>query len=111
MTCIFCEIAAGRIPSQVVLKTEWVTAFKDINPEAPTHILVIPNEHVESLHELTDAQVAAHLLQACRQVAEDAGVAERGYRVVTNVGKGGGQTVAHLHFHVIGGRQMTWPPG
>ena len=111
MTCIFCEIAAGRAPADVVLKNEWVTAFHDINPTAPTHILVIPNAHITSLDELDDPTLAAHLLLACREVAQAAGLSERGYRVLTNVGRGGGQHVFHLHWHVIGGRRLAWPPG
>ena len=111
MACIFCEIAAGRAHADVVLKTEWVTAFHDIHPAAPTHILVIPNAHIASLDELDDPALAAHVLLACRQVAQAAGLSERGYRVLTNVGRGGGQHVFHLHFHVLGGGRLSGLPG
>jgi len=105
--CIFCRIAAGEIPSNLVYQDEHVVAFPDIHPAAPTHLLVIPRRHVESVAQLDDAQLAGRLLRAVRTVAEQAGVAERGYRVVTNIGREGGQTVPHLHFHVMGGRQLT----
>ena len=111
MACIFCQIVAGELPARVVFQDDHVTAFHDIHPVAPTHILVIPNRHVENLDALAeaDADLAARLVLACRQVAEIAGV-QGGYRVVTNIGRLGGQHVFHLHLHVLGGRQMGWPP-
>lgn len=111
--CVFCRIVAGEIPSDGVLERDRVLAFRDLDPKAPTHVLVIPREHVGSLHELqgTDTELAAELLDAAREVAEIENLAERGYRVVTNVGDEGGQSVGHLHFHVLGGRRMGWPPG
>ncbi|HEY0153965.1 MAG TPA: histidine triad nucleotide-binding protein [Longimicrobium sp.] len=107
--CIFCKIAAGEIPSKLVYQGEHVVAFPDIHPAAPVHVLVVPRKHVQSVAHLadTDLELAGHLLLAARTVAEQAGVAESGYRVVINIGNEGGQTVPHLHLHVIGGRQLT----
>jgi len=109
--CIFCRIASGDIPADVVAEgADWV-AFRDLQPRAPTHVLVIPRCHVESLDALGEEEgVGGVLLDACRTVASAAGLSG-GYRVVTNVGSDGGQSVDHLHFHVLGGRQMGWPPG
>lgn len=108
--CIFCAIASGEVPADVVAEgIDWL-AFRDLDPKAPVHVLVIPREHVESLDELESAEDGSALLGACRSVAAAAGVSG-GYRVVTNVGRDGGQSVDHLHFHVLGGRQMGWPPG
>ncbi|HSU15548.1 histidine triad nucleotide-binding protein [Longimicrobium sp.] len=107
--CIFCRIVAGEIPSQRVLEGgDWI-AIRDINPAAPTHVLVIPRRHVDSIAALEDGdgQLAGALLLAARDVARHEGVAESGYRTVINTGAHGGQTVAHLHVHVIGGRQLT----
>ncbi|HEX9704845.1 MAG TPA: histidine triad nucleotide-binding protein [Gemmatimonadales bacterium] len=109
--CLFCKIAAGQIPAQVVRKNERMLAFKDINPQAPTHVLVIPTQHIASLNDTADAGLAGELLQFARLVAQEQGIAERGYRVVVNTNPDGGQTVAHLHLHVLGGRAMRWPPG
>lgn len=110
--CIFCAIAEGKIPSKKVFEDELVVAFHDVAPQAPTHILVIPREHVESLAH-TDSRHADLLLRlvtVVRDVAREAGLAQ-GYRVVTNISSDGGQTVPHLHWHVLGGRAMGWPPG
>ncbi|MEA2517812.1 MAG: histidine triad family protein [Actinomycetota bacterium] len=110
--CLFCKIVAGEVPSDKVLETDDVLAFRDINPGAPTHVLVIPKRHVASVHELehSDAEEVASLFDAIKQVAEQEGVAH-GYRVVTNVGADAGQSVFHLHLHVLGGRPLSWPPG
>lgn len=112
--CIFCKVAAGEIPADVVERTdEWVV-FRDIAPQAPVHLLVIPVRHVASLHEASpeDAGLLGRLLLAAREAAEREGLAGRGgYRVVTNVGREAGQSVFHLHVHVLGGRAMGWPPG
>jgi histidine triad (HIT) family protein len=110
--CLFCKIVAGEIPSDKVLETDDVLAFRDINPGAPTHVLVIPKRHVASVHELerSDAEEVASLFDAIKQVAEQEGVRD-GYRVVTNVGADAGQSVFHLHLHVLGGRPLSWPPG
>jgi len=110
--CLFCKIVAGEIPGKVVAETEQALAFRDINPAAPTHVLVIPKEHVASTQDLGPgrAELLGEMFGVMASVAEQEGL-DGGYRVVTNVGADGGQTVHHLHFHVIGGRQMTWPPG
>jgi histidine triad (HIT) family protein len=109
-SCIFCKIAAHEAPAKVVHEDEHVLAFQALNPAAPLHVLVIPKTHVASLSE-TDALVAGRLAVAAAKVAKDAGHAERGYRVLTNVGPDGGQSVFHLHFHVLAGRSLGWPPG
>lgn len=113
MACIFCEIARGAIPAQIVYSSPEVTAFRDINPQAPTHILVIPNQHVESIADLgaSDADVLVRLVEVTNELAHQEGIAESGYRVVTNHGANAGQTVPHLHLHLLGGRPMAWPPG
>jgi|SRR5918992_2498519 histidine triad (HIT) family protein len=110
--CLFCKIVAGEIPSDQVHADDEVIAFRDINPRAPTHVLVIPRRHVEDVHHLTDANgdLLARLFGVIRTLASDAGL-QSGYRVVTNVGPDAGQSVPHLHFHLLGGRSMSWPPG
>ena len=109
--CLFCRIAAGEIPSDIVHQDERVVVFRDITPKAPTHLLAIPRRHIPSAAELTEAdgELLAALFGALRQVAADAGV--NGYRIVTNVGAEAGQSVFHLHFHLLAGRTMGWPPG
>lgn len=113
MSCIFCRIASGEIPSHRVLETENVVAFHDLSPQAPIHVLVIPRAHLESVGaaQPEHAAVLGELLLACRQVAEQLRVLESGFRVVLNTGPNGGQTVPHLHAHVLAGRHLTWPPG
>ena len=108
--CIFCKIASGEIQGTVVYQDEHVTAFRDLNPQAPTHVLVIPNRHVDSIVQLDDAELSFRLLEAARTVALQEGLGS-GWRLVTNVGPDAGQTVFHLHWHVLGGRHMAWPPG
>jgi histidine triad (HIT) family protein len=110
--CLFCRIVAGEIPSDRVFEDEVVVAFRDISPQAPTHVLVVPRRHVADAHALTedDADLLAALFGASRRIADDAGLAN-GYRVVTNVGPEAGQSVPHLHLHLLGGRRMSWPPG
>ena len=112
MDCLFCKIAAKELDSDTVFESERVVAFKDINPAAPVHVLVIPREHVASAHELRaeHSEVIAEMFEAISTIADDHGVAE-GYRVVTNVGAEAGQSVFHLHWHLIGGRSLSWPPG
>jgi len=112
-TCLFCRIAAGELPATIVHSDDEVVAFRDINPQAPTHVLVIPREHIGSAVELTPAQdhLWGQLLHVAQSIAEDEGATEAGYRLVNNVGRYGGQTVHHLHRHLLAGRQMTWPPG
>jgi len=109
--CIFCKVAAGEIAATVVKRADGLLAFQDINPQAPTHLLVIPQEHVASLNEAQDAKLLGRMLGFARDLAREVGIAERGYRVVVNTNADGGQTVAHLHLHVLGGRAMHWPPG
>ncbi|TVP46901.1 MAG: histidine triad nucleotide-binding protein [Gemmatimonadales bacterium] len=113
MDCIFCRIAAGSLPATRILETDDVVAFRDLNPRAPTHVLVIPRLHRASLDALgaDEAHLAGALLLATAEVARLEGVADSGYRVVANTGEEGGQTVDHLHFHVLGGRPLGWPPG
>lgn len=110
--CLFCKIATGEIPSDTVYKSDEVVAFRDINPAAPTHVLVIPTRHVASAADLGDADgdLLAELFHTMASLAESEGLSN-GWRVVTNVGGDAGQSVHHLHFHLIGGRTMSWPPG
>jgi histidine triad (HIT) family protein len=113
--CIFCKIVSGEIPSTVVLDRGDVFAFRDVSPQAPTHILIVPKDHIIDVTEIGDPQVPPTLLfemvTAANQIAEDEHLDERGYRLVFNVGPDAGQTVFHLHLHLIGGRPMAWPPG
>lgn len=111
--CIFCRIASGAISATLVYQDELVTAFHDLNPQAPVHVLVIPNRHIESLAALQadDAALAGHLLTVAHQTAQRTGVDASGYRVVFNVGADAGMSVFHLHAHVLGGRALAWPPG
>ena len=111
--CLFCAIVAGEIPATKVLETDLILAFRDINPQAPTHVLVVPKAHYPDVAALAaaDAALLGEVIDAARQVAADEGVAEAGYRVVFNTGVQAGQTVPHVHGHVLGGRLLTWPPG
>ena len=113
MDCLFCKIINGDIPSSKVYEDELVYAFRDIEPQAPVHILIIPKEHIASANELTEenASVVAHIFAVAAKIAKAEGIAEGGYRIVNNCGEDGGQTVKHLHFHMLGGRSLTWPPG
>lgn len=110
--CIFCKIATERIPSKKVLSTDKIFAFHDINPVAPTHILIVPKIHIETLNDLTadDAELVGHLFIAAKDIAKSLGLDERGYRTVINCNREGGQTVFHLHVHLIAGKPMGWPP-
>jgi histidine triad (HIT) family protein len=110
--CLFCKIAAKEIPANVVYEDEHIVAFRDIAPQSPTHILIIPKRHIGSLAEATpsDTTLLGHMLLATAEIARQANLAH-GYRVVTNIGEHGGQSVAHLHFHLLGGRAHSWPPG
>ncbi len=110
--CLFCKIVDGQIPSTEVYQDEWCYAFYDIDPKAPVHFLVIPKEHIDGADAITaeNAAVVGHIFQAIATIAKDLGLQD-GYRVVTNVGDDGGQTVRHLHYHVLAGRQLAWPPG
>jgi len=112
MSCLFCKIAEGSIPSTPVYQDSLCFAFSDIHPQAPVHILIIPREHFASLDDTSaeDRDLLGHLLLTAALIAHDKGLA-KGYRVVINSGEDGGQTVDHLHLHLLGGRHMTWPPG
>ena len=111
--CIFCRIVDGTIPANIIYQDDRALAFLDINPQAPLHALIIPKRHVQSIHESTssDGELLAHLLLICKEIATQKGLGESGYRVVTNVGPDAGQSVFHLHLHVLGGRHLSWPPG
>ncbi len=110
--CIFCKIASKEIPSKLVYEDDFVVAFYDLNPKAPTHLLLIPKKHIEKLSDLTegDSALSGKMLLAIGFVAEKAGIKENGFRVVVNNGKYAGQEVFHLHFHILGGKQMGWTP-
>lgn len=110
--CVFCKIAAGELPAEMVLVRDNLVAFKDLNPQAPTHILVIPKKHLANLDqsEAADRALLGELLLACKEAAAAEGL-EQGYRVVINIGTHGGQSVSHLHLHLLGGRSLQWPPG
>ena len=112
-SCLFCSIVARDIPADIVYETDGVIAFRDIGPQAPVHILVIPKRHIPSLAQaaVEDAELMGDVLLAVREVAEREGLAEAGFRTVLNTGNDGGQTVHHLHAHVLGGRGLGWPPG
>lgn len=111
--CLFCRIVAGEIPATVVHDDDQVLAFRDINPQAPTHILVIPKAHIASVDELAaaDGELLGTMFGTIADLAASEGIAGRGYRVVSNVGAEAGQSVDHLHFHLLGGRRFSWPPG
>ena len=111
--CLFCRIIAGEIPGDFIHQDDRAVAFRDINPQAPTHVLVIPREHLESLDDASqkDEALLGHLLRISARIANDQGLGESGYRTVINTGAGAGQSVFHLHVHVLGGRSLTWPPG
>ena len=113
MDCIFCKIVNKEIPARVVYEDDKVLAFHDINPQAPYHILVIPKKHISTLTDLTeeDKELIGHIYLVINKLAQDLGFAERGFRVVVNCQEEAGQTVFHIHFHVLAGRQMGWPPG
>ena len=112
--CIFCKIAAGEIPAQKVYEDDSVVAFKDLSPKAPVHVLIVPKKHIQSVahFEAEDKELAAHIfVDVVPKLAANLGVADNGFRIVVNTGDDGGQTVNHLHVHLLGGRKMTWPPG
>lgn len=109
--CLFCKMVAGVIKPDVVFEDDSVLAFRDINPQAPVHILIIPKRHIATLNDLNDALLAGQLLQTAVNLAKQESLSEEGYRTVFNCNKRGGQEVYHLHLHLLGGRQMIWPPG
>ena len=109
--CLFCRIIAGKIPAKIVAENAHCVAFRDINPQAPTHVVIVPREHVASLNEAKGASAIGELALLASEIAQREGIAERGYRAVINTNADAGQTVFHLHLHLIGGRPMGWPPG
>jgi histidine triad (HIT) family protein len=112
-SCLFCRIVAGEIPSTRVAEDDTAVAFRDIAPKAPTHVLVVSREHIASAAELTDVDgpLLGRMFEMIAAIARTEGIDERGYRIITNVGRWGGQSVDHLHFHLMGGRQLSWPSG
>jgi histidine triad (HIT) family protein len=111
--CLFCKILAGDIPAELIYESDTAVAFRDINPQAPTHVLVIPRKHIATINDIEDddAAIVGSLYVAAREIAAAEGIAEDGYRAVMNCNKGAGQSVFHIHLHVLGGRQLNWPPG
>jgi histidine triad (HIT) family protein len=111
--CLFCRISAGSVPADIIHQDDLVVAFRDISPKAPTHILLITRQHITSAAELDEqhAPLLGRLFAVAARLAREDGVAERGFRLVTNAGPGAGQSVPHLHFHLLGGRSLGWPPG
>jgi histidine triad (HIT) family protein len=113
MGCIFCRIIAGEAPASIIFQDDLVTAFRDANSQAPTHILIVPNEHLASIGDVRPehAGLLGRIFTVANQLASQEGIAQSGYRLVTNRGAQAGQSVYHLHFHLLGGRRMSWPPG
>lgn len=111
MDCVFCKIGSGEIPANKIFEDERCIAFYDIAPAAPVHVLVIPKQHISSVLEAEDTGLLGHLLAVARDVAKSEGLAGSGFRFVVNTGKDGGQSVDHLHIHILGGRSLAWPPG
>jgi histidine triad (HIT) family protein len=111
--CIFCKIAKKVVPAQIVFEDDYAIAFNDLNAQAPIHVLVIPKKHLDHIDQAAreEPELLGKLLLAVARIADVTGISTTGYRVVTNIGADGGQTVKHLHFHVLGGRHLTWPPG
>jgi histidine triad (HIT) family protein len=111
--CLFCKIRDGEIPGDIVYQDDEVLAFRDVNPQAPTHVLVIPRKHIATTNDLeqADAAVVGKMMLAAKKIAADEGFANEGYRLVLNCNEGAGQTVFHIHMHLLGGRRLTWPPG
>ena len=111
--CLFCRILAGDIPADIVYESETALAFRDINPQAPTHVLIIPRQHVATINDIDEADEAlvGSLFSAAREIAKQEGLSDEGYRAVMNCNEAAGQTVFHLHLHLLGGRELRWPPG
>ena len=110
-SCLFCRIVRREIPAAVIREDEHTLAFRDIDPKAPTHVLVITKEHVASLNDVSDPALVGRLILAAKEIAAEEGIADSGYRTVINAGADAGQSVFHVHLHLLGGRQLTWPPG
>jgi histidine triad (HIT) family protein len=111
--CVFCLISEKKISGEILYEDDEIVAFKDINPEAPVHILIIPRKHISSLMELSseDMSITSRVFNVAKKLAEETGISKDGFRIVANTGRNGGQTVNHLHFHLLGGRGFEWPPG
>lgn len=111
--CIFCKILKGEIPCDKIYEDDRVLSFKDISPEAPVHVLIIPKKHISSINKLKeeDENLIGYIYTVAGKIAKQLGVSEKGYRIVSNCGEDGGQTVGHIHFHFLGGRKLNWPPG
>jgi histidine triad (HIT) family protein len=111
--CLFCKVVAGQVPATLVFQNDHVVAFKDITPRAPTHVLIVPRRHIATLNELSpeDDALVGEMVRAAAAIAKEQGLSERGYRTVFNCNAEAGQTVFHIHLHLLGGRPMTWPPG
>lgn len=111
--CLFCKFISGNIPANIVYETEQVLAFRDINPQAPTHVLIVPRRHIATINDLedSDAELVGALFTAARDIAKQEKIDEQGYRVTMNCNRGAGQSVFHLHLHLLGGRSFSWPPG
>ena len=110
-SCIFCRIAHGEIPAQMVANKKEIVAFRDLNPQAPVHVLIVPKKHVGSLDDAEDFDLLGRMMSLAAAIARQEKIAKTGYRTVINTGKDGGQSVDHLHIHLLGGRTMAWPPG
>lgn len=113
MDCLFCKIATGEIPAKIAYRDDMIVAFDDINPQAPTHKIIIPQKHIATLNDLHDgdSELIGQMVQAATQLAKQLNLAKDGYRIVMNCNEHGGQSVFHIHLHLLGGRRMTWPPG
>lgn len=113
MSCVFCQIASGEILTEKLYEDDLVIAFNDLEPQAPVHILIIPKQHIESINDISSANshAIARIFEVAGKLAKEKGLTENGYRIVSNCGEWGGQSVMHLHFHLLGGRSMKWPPG
>lgn len=113
MDCLFCKIASGEIPAKIIYRDDHIVAFEDINPQAPHHKILIPQKHIATLNDIhdEDSELIGHMVQSAAQLAKQLDIAEDGYRLVMNCNAKGGQTVFHIHIHLLGGRAMTWPPG
>lgn len=113
MDCLFCKITAGAIPAAIVFEDDEIMAFRDLHPQAPTHLLIIPRQHIATINDTTDENQAllGKMILRAKKIAQAEGFSDTGYRLIFNINPDGGQTVYHIHLHLLGGRQMTWPPG
>ncbi len=111
--CLFCKVISKEVPSEIVYEDDKIIAFKDIQPQAPVHVLIVPKEHISTLMDLTEdsAELMGYLHLKVKEIAEEVGVADSGFRLACNYGKDGDQIIPHIHFHLLGGRSLTWPPG